>query len=351
MNIPDPPPISPAPIIDLMDSFRRSKAMFAAVEFGVFDLLSDHALGAAEVASRLGTNRSATERLLETCAALKLLYNRDGLFSNTPEANAYLRQSSPRSLAGYILYSNHALYQCWGNLEDAIREGTPRWEQTFGNLLSGSGRSVFDHFFSTPEKMRTFMKAMHGLGVSTSPAVVRAFDLSAFRTLADLGAATGHLAIAACEAWPELRGTVFDMPAIVPFAEEFIAASPARDRLSIMAGDFFTGDLPAADLYALGRVLHDWSEEKIRLLLGRIYNALPAGGGILIAEKLILEDRSGPLGAHLQSLSMLVVTEGRERSLSEYSALLEEAGFVDVQGAHTGQYLDGILARKKCPSP
>jgi len=337
MNPPDP-----APIIDLMDAFRRSKTMFAAVNFGIFDLLADRPQTASEIAARLNTNLSATERLLEACAGLKLLESHAGLFSTTPESHTYLRQASPHSLAGYILYSNQALWFCWGNLEDAVREGTPRWEQTFG-----SPGPIFEHFFSTPEKMRTFTMGMHGLGISTSPHVIRAFDLSSFRTMADLGAATGHLVITACEAYPHLRGIAFDMPRVIPIAEEFIASSPARDRLSAQAGDFFNDPLPPADLYALGRILHDWGEDKIRHLLRRIFEALPINGGLLIAEKLILEDRSGPLGAHLQSLSMLLVTEGKERSLSEYKALLEQAGFVEVEGRRTGKYLDAVLARKR----
>jgi acetylserotonin N-methyltransferase len=337
MNLPDP-----APIIDIMDAFRRSKVMFAAVNFGVFDMLAEAPLTASQIAARLDTDPSATQRLLEACTGLKLLENHDGLFSNTPEADVYLRRSSPRSLAGYILYSNQALYYCWGNLEDAIREGTPRWEQTFG-----TAKPIFEHFFSTPEKMRTFTMGMHGLGLSTSPAVVSAFDLTDFHVLADLGAATGHLVIAACEAYPQLRGIAFDMARVIPLAEEQIASSPARDRLSVQAGDFFEGGLPAADLYSLGRILHDWGEEKIHLLLRRIFEALPTGGGLLIAEKLLFEDRSGPLSAHLQSLSMLLVTEGKERSLSEYTALLEEAGFVEIEGRRTGKYLDAILARKR----
>lgn len=337
MNLPDP-----TPIIDLMDAYRRSKTMFAAVNFGIFDLLHEGPRTAVEIAERLRTNVSATQRLLEACAGLKLLENREGLFSNTPEADTYLRQSSAQSLAGYILYSNQALWYCWGNLEDAVREGTPRWEQTFG-----SPGPIFEHFFSTPEKMRTFTMGMHGLGLSTSPHVISAFDLSEFHTMADLGAATGHLVISACERYPKLRGIAFDMAKVIPLAEEFIAASTARERLSAQAGDFFTDVLPTADLYALGRILHDWGEGKIHLLLRRIYEALPVGGGLLIAEKLLLEDRSGPLGAHLQSLSMLLVTEGKERSLSEYKALLEEAGFAGIEGRHTGKYLDAVLARKR----
>jgi acetylserotonin N-methyltransferase len=336
MNLPDP-----APVIELMEAFRRSKTMFAAVNMGIFDLLGEGPLTADEIARRLNAHPDAMKRLLEACVGLKLLESKAGAFSNTPLAAAYLRQSSEHALTGYIIYSDYAQYPCWAHLEDAVREGTPRWHQTFG-----TPGPIFDHFFSTPEKMRTFTLAMHGLGLSASPSVVRAFDLSGFRTMADLGAATGHLVISACEAYPELHGVVFDMAKIIPLAEEEIAKSPARDRIRVQAGDFFTGDLPAADLYALGRILHDWGEDKIRFLLGRIFDRLPAGGGLLIAEKLLDEDRSGPLNAQLQSLNMLVVTEGKERSLSEYSELLKEAGFARVEGKRTGKYLDAILARK-----
>ena len=68
-------------------------------------------------------------------------------------------------------------------------------------------------------------------------------------------------------------------------------------------------------MYSLGRILHDWPEDRIRLLLSKIYAALPAGGALLIAEKLLDEDKSGPTPAQMQSLNMLVCTEGRERTL------------------------------------
>jgi len=336
MNIPDP-----APIIDLMEGFRRSKTLFVAVNLGIFDLLAATPLSSCEVAAKLNTNPDATNRLLEACMALGLLATADGKFSNSPLADVYLRTSSDRAINGYLLYSNSVLYPLWGNLEDAIREGTPRWEQTFG--WPGP---IFEHFFSTPEKMRTFTMGMHGLGVSTSPDVVRAFDLRRFQTMADLGAATGHLVIAACETWPQLRGIVFDLEKVTALAHEFVGQSAARDRISIVPGDFFTGELPDADLYALGRILHDWPEHKIRTLLRRICDKLPSGGALLIAEKILTEDRREPISAHMQSLSMLICTEGKERSLSEYTALLSEAGFAKVEGKRTGRYLDAILATK-----
>ena len=331
----------PEPVIDLIEAFRRSKTMFTAVRMGIFDVLLERPMNADEVALRLASDRAATGQLLEACVALRLLTFGEGLFRNTELSATYLAEASPRSLAGYILYSDYALYPMWGHLEDAVREGTARWGQTFG-----SSGPIFDLFFSGEDKLRTFISGMHGLGLTVSPAIATAFDLSRFHLMADLGAATGHLAIAACEAWPELRATVFDLDRVLPLAREKVAKSPARDRISCRAGDFFRDPLPSADLYALGRVLHDWGEEKIGSLLRRLFEALPAGGGLLIAEKLIGEDRSGPVSAYMQSLNMLVCTEGKERSFSEYKLLLEQAGFRHAEARITGLYLDAILARK-----
>jgi acetylserotonin N-methyltransferase len=175
---------------------------------------------------------------------------------------------------------------------------------------------------------------------------VAAFDLSGYRCLVDLGGATGHLAIAACQRYPGLRGIVLDLPEAVPLAQEIVGASPAADRIRVVPGDFFHDALPDGDLYALGRILHDWTEPKVLRLLGRIYERLPAGGVLLIAEKLLEEDKTGPRWAQMQSLNMLCCTEGKERTLSEYEALLRQVGFGEVLGCRTPSPLDAVLARK-----
>ncbi len=229
----------------------------------------------------------------------------------------------------------------WGNLEGAIREGTNRWQQTFG--WDGP---IFANFFRTEESMREFLMAMHGYGLISSPHVVAAFDLSRFRRLIDLGGATGHLAIAACRHYPSLRAVVFDLPEAGPLAHEILTESTVSDRVEIVSGDFFADQLPEGDLFALGRILHDWTEPKVLALLQRIFDRLPSGGGLLIAEKLISEDRSGPRWAHMQNLGMLLYTEGKERTLSEYQTLLERVGFSPVTGATTPSPLDAVMALK-----
>ena len=92
---------------------------------------------------------------------------------------------------------------------------------------------------------------MHGYGLISSPHVVAAFDLSQFRCMVDLGGATGHLAIAACRRYPNLRGVVFDLPEAVPLAQEIVGQSREADRIRVVAGDFFADKLPEGDVYAL----------------------------------------------------------------------------------------------------
>ncbi len=323
-------------VLTLIEAFRQSKTMFAAVALGVFDRLREGAAGCEALATNLGADADALERLLDACVGLGFLRKDGGIYSNLPAADAYLCRSSPQSLTGYIVYSNNVLYPLWANLEGAVREGTHRWKQTFA--LDGP---IFSHFFKTEEAMRDFLMGMHGFGLLSSPAVVAAFDLGRFRRLVDLGGATGHLAMAARERYPQLDAAVFDLPAVIEVARE-----QAEGRVELIAGDFFRDPLPEADLFAAGRILHDWNEEKIRALLEKIYRQLPEGGGLLIAEKILDEDRCGPVSAQMQSLNMLVCTEGKERTLSEYAELLRFAGFSDVKGCKTGAPLDAILATK-----
>ncbi len=335
-------PSDPAVVLDLLTAFRASKVMFTAVSLGVFDALAAGPMDVISLADEVKAHRGALTRLLDACVGLGLLAREGEKYANTPAADDYLTSESPRRLTGYINYSNQFMWRLWDKLEDAVRDGSHRWRQVFG--WDGP---IFSNFFRNESAKREFLMGMHGFGVISSPAVASAFDLSRFRQLVDLGGATGHLAIAACERYPQLQAIVFDLDAVEIVAEEMVKASPVAKRIHVVSGDFFVDELPAGDLYALGRILHDWSEEKILKLLKRIYERLPHGGALLVAEKLLLDDHTGPRWAQLQDLNMLTCTEGRERTLGEYESLLKKVGFGKVEGRRTTTPLDAVLAIKE----
>ncbi len=331
-----------AAVLDLIEAFRRSKTMFTAVRLGIFDCLEEGSQSAGQLAARLNLHSGGLERLLRGCTALGLLRCEGEQYINTATAARYLVSASPNTFSGYITYSDQSLYPLWGHLDDAIREGTNRWTQAFG-----SRDALFDYYYRDEGATRNFVRAMNGFGQISSPRIVRAFDLSRFTHLVDLGGATGHLAIAACEAYPNLRATVVDLQRIERFAREYIAASPVAARVGFVVADFFTDPLPTGDLYALGRILHDWDDAKVHALLEKIAAALPSGGCVLIAEAVVNDDRSGPVSAIMQDLNMLVCTDGRERTAAEYKELLETAGFSSIQCAFTGAPIDAVLAIKR----
>ena len=68
------------------------------------------------------------------------------------------------------------------------------------------------------------------------------------------------------------------------------------------------------------------------------FAALPPGGRIVIHEKLVEDDDSGPLANQLVHLDMLVWTEGQQYRVSELTDLLERGGFTHVERLRTAGY-------------
>src|ERR1017187_8222748 len=120
---------NPAPVLDLINAFRRSKTMFTAVSMGIFDRLEESARDSTTLAREMRAHQDALERLLDAGVGMDLLEKQGANYSNSPLGQTFLTRSSPHTLTGYILYSDRALYALWGNLEAAVREGTHRWGQ------------------------------------------------------------------------------------------------------------------------------------------------------------------------------------------------------------------------------
>jgi hypothetical protein len=98
------------------------------------------------------------------------------------------------------------------------------------------------------------------------------------------------------------------------------------DRLAPTAGDFFSDPLPAAGVYILMEVIHDWADAEAVAILSAVRRAASPGTPVLLIEGVIEESETDP---RVQTLDivMLCMTGGRERTVAEYSELLDRAGF------------------------
>uniref|UniRef100_A0A8C4ZTL6 Acetylserotonin O-methyltransferase-like n=1 Tax=Gadus morhua TaxID=8049 RepID=A0A8C4ZTL6_GADMO len=323
-------------IIELMDGFKASKALFTASKMRVFDLLQKRpGLEGAEVARGLQASLKGTLCLLEACVSLGLLERKQGgVYENSRLSQRFLVSDSPSSLLGYMAHSDETVWKLFSHLETSVREGT--------NLQAKSSTKILytpQTCISPCSRKLRFMKAMHGIAEVAGPAVITAFDLSRFKTACDLGGCTGSMAHGLAKAYPRMSVTVYDLPSVVELSGTF--CPPGLDnRVSFVAGDFFKDRLPKADLYILARILHDWTDDKVHALLSKISDACC---GLLVSEIFLDRDRTGPSQGLLQALGL---GPGKQRSAGEYGALLESHGFTVSHIAHTDSLLDALLCIK-----
>ncbi len=205
--------------------------MFAAVSLGVFrtclgqvDATVDQL---AQKISAEATTRSSD--WLDACVGLGLLARTDGATQHAA------RKPLPLSFQSASYDGLHQLFkQCHVADVGQTRRCSPRRHASLAAML-WLGWSDLPHFFFRDEAAkREFLMGMHGFGVFSSPQVVSALDLSRFQCLADLGGATGHLAIAACERYPNHAAIVFDLPAALPLATEIVGQSKVSDRIELV---------------------------------------------------------------------------------------------------------------------
>uniref|UniRef100_A0A3Q3X505 Uncharacterized protein n=1 Tax=Mola mola TaxID=94237 RepID=A0A3Q3X505_MOLML len=332
-------------IIEMMDGFKASKALFTASNMCVFDLLQRRpGLDAAQVAQEIKASVKGTKCLLEACVSLGLLTSKEKscqkqVYKNSDLAKCFLLSDAPFSLQGYIQHCDKMVWPLFSHLDSAVRDGTNQREKAFGR----KSKDMFqDTVYSNQEVKLRFMNAMHSIAKVTGKAVATAFDLSSFKTACDLGGCTGAMAYEFTKAHPQLSVTVFDLPAVVEMSEHFHPLH-TDNRVSFVAGDFFKDELPRADLYILARILHDWPDENVHILLSKIADACTSGCGLLLSEIFLDEDRRGPSRGLLQALSM---SEGKQRSATEYSLLLKSHGFTTAHRL-TDNLLDAMLCIKE----
>ena len=108
----------------LMTAYLSSKAIFSAVQFGVFDALADGPSTAEEVAARVGVPERSARVLLLALEGEELVARADGRYRNTPTANVFLVSSSPRYM-GVLARHQDNHFAKLVELDEALRSGRP----------------------------------------------------------------------------------------------------------------------------------------------------------------------------------------------------------------------------------
>lgn len=321
--------VKPDKIMQLGLGFWASKTLLSAVELGLFTELANGPMSREAVGKRFDLHERSLRDFLDALVSVQMLErDADGLYGNTPEAALFLDRAKPSYIGGMLEMANTRLYPFWGSLTEALRTGRPQNE-------AKSGGNFFEALYADPERLEGFLSAMTGLSLGAANAIAQKFSWNDYQTFIDIGGAQGGLSVQVAKAHPHLKGGNFDMAAVGPVFEKYVAKHGLDDRLRFYPGDFFNDQLPSADVLVMGHILHDWNMEEKRMLLKKTFEALPTGGALIVFEALIDDERRKNTLGLLMSLNMLIETPGGfDYTGADCSGWMRDAGFRETKVEH-----------------
>jgi hypothetical protein len=321
-----PQPPTPDAILQTGLAFWPAKTLLSAIELGVFTELAGGPETLEGLRTRLGLHQRSARDFFDTLVALGFLSRQDGRYANTAETDLFLDRRKPSYIGGILEMANARLYRFWGDLTEALKTGLPQ------NEVKAGGPGMFETLYAEPARLKQFLEAMTGISRGANLAIARQFPWASYRTYVDVGTAQGDLAAQIALANPHLTGRGFDLPEVGPIFSEYVGKLGLSGRLTFVPGSFFTDPLPTADVILMGHILHDWDLSEKRMLIVKAYDALPAGGALVVYESIIDNDRSKNAFGLMMSLNMLIETPGGfDFTGADCTGWMKEAGFSDTR--------------------
>jgi (2Fe-2S) ferredoxin/ubiquinone/menaquinone biosynthesis C-methylase UbiE len=314
----------------LADDFRASRTLLTAVELDLFTALGEGSTATA-AAEKMGADPRATEMLLNALASMGLVLKLEGVYRNGLDAARYLRKGLADDARAALMYRVH-MWDRWSTLTECIREG------------NAMGFDANAGPFST----QAYLAATHKIAALAAPDLVSSLKLSSVNRVLDVGGGSGAYTVAVLRAFPNATADLLDLAPVIRIATRYIRDAGLEERVRLRAGDFMSDALGAGfDLALLSYVMHLNTIEGDRRLLAKAFDALAAGGRVVINDYILNPDKTLPRSATLQALNMLVSTRGGSvYSEAEYRELLRGAGFVDVAKIPLMGPTDVITGRK-----
>jgi O-methyltransferase domain/Dimerisation domain len=313
-----------AQVIDLIFGRWRSQILYTGVRLGVFEALACGPRSAASVARELDVDTDMLYRLMRALGSLELLHeDHTRIFSLTPMGE-WLCRDHLHTLRGMtLLEEGPEHYAAWKHLPALITEGQ---QNAFAREF---GQPCFDYAVQHPGYGAVFNEAMSRYSSMDNALVLEAlepYDFSGISQLCDVGGGHGSTLCSLLAKYPHLRGTVLERPSVIANTALLWAEKlGVGDRCTYVPGDMFQ-EVPSADAYLVKRVIHDWNDDECRQILATMHRAAPQQDRVWIIEQVV----PGPDTPHFSKLfdiHMLIMLTGRERTLEEYAALLEGAGW------------------------
>ncbi len=337
--------ITPDRIMQTAMGFWPAKILMSAIKLGLFTELSGAPRTAGEIQHKLGLHERSLYDFLDALVALGFLerdgFGQDAHYRNAPDTEQFLVEGQPAYIGRFAEMANDRLYPFWGDLEEALQTGRPQNETKHGD------RPLFETLYEDPERLKQFTAAMAGIQIGAFMALAETFDFAPYRSLLDVGGASGALSIQVARHNDHIHGITTDLPAVEPVAQRNIRDAGLEDRIEARSLDFQKEDFPAVDVITMGNILHDWPLDEKKMLIEKAYRALNPGGAFIAIENLIDNERRENVFGLMMSLNMLIETDGGfDFTGADFERWATDAGFHRTETRHLAGPTSAAIAYK-----
>ncbi|WP_344678087.1 methyltransferase [Saccharopolyspora taberi] len=304
---------------ELLYSSLVSRLLITAAELGIADHLVDGERDVEDLAQRTESHGPSLYRALRALASVGVFTEvRPRVFGLTPLAETLRSDSegSMRDLARYVgLPERQAAFAA---LTHSVRTGKPSFDHVHGT-------DWWSYFQAHPELAALFNGAMGNMAKMVNGATLDAVDLSDVRHLVDVGGGRGYLVSKLLERYPEMTAVVYDLPRVVPEAEQVLREAGVADRARAEGGNFLEWVPEGGDLYVLSWTIHDWNDDDTVRILSNIRRSMTDDSRLIIIDE-VPPAGDAPHFGKFEDIVMLSLLRGHIRTREEFLPLFEKAG-------------------------
>ncbi len=298
-------------IRQLVTGYQAARALLAADELGVVELLESGSKSVEELAHATGTHASSLYRFLRALSTVDLVEeDSERRFSLGPLASG-LRDAARIGVESY---------RAWTELPFSLRTGKAAFPEVFG-------KPFYDYLSGDEARAARFDSALAAVSREWAPAVLEAYDFAAVGTVADIGGGRGTFLATLLEAYPAMNGVLLDMPQVVEHAGPVLERAGVAERCRCIGGSFFKSVPKGADAYTLCNLLTDWGDEQATAILKSCKRAMPSHARVLVIDR-VLPPPGDPNRRAIAFLDLffLVLEGGSIRTSHDFARILAAAG-------------------------
>lgn len=316
------PSTDPISVYRLRDGIYTADLLAAAlVGLDLFSYLAKQPSDLESLCQGLSIHRRPTDVMMTLFTALGYVENRGGSFHLTAVAREYLTQDAPFNVIPY--YASMKERPVTKDYLTVLRTGRP------SNWASYKDEKAWAQAMENEAFAKSFTSAMDCRGVLLGPALAKAVSLKNRKRVLDVAGGSGVYACALVANNPGLSACVLEKSPVDRIARKCIEERGFSDRVTVVEGEMFQSHWPQdADVHLLSNVLHDWDEPQVLEILRRSFQAMPAGGLLMIHDVHLNAEKTGPLPCAQYSALLMCITEGKCYSRGEMESYLRSVGYV-----------------------